>query len=83
MFGYLSFLSFVLFGISAFGNLLEPNINALIPYDAKAFWYVRWSFVGAFLFLASNLLVTTLLGLYYMTDRIHRGNGRVIVEPRE
>ena len=83
MFGYLSLLSFVLFGVSAFGNLLESNIHALVPYEAKAFPYVRWGLLAAYLFLASNLLVTTLLGLYYMTDRIHRGGGKIVVKPRK
>jgi hypothetical protein len=83
MFGYLALMSFALFAISAVGNWLAPNIHALVPYDAKAFLYVRWGFLGVFLFLASNLLVTTLLGLYYMTDRIHRLDGKVVIKPRE
>jgi hypothetical protein len=83
MFGYLALLSFLLYGVSAFGNLLEPNIHALIPYESQAFLFARWGFLSIFLFLAYNLLVTTMLGLYYMTDRIHRFEGQMIIKPRQ
>lgn len=83
MFGYLALLSFLLYGVSAFGNLFEPNIHALIPYESKGFIFARWGFLSIFLFLAFNLLVTTMLGLYYMTDRIHRFEGSTIIKSRQ
>jgi len=33
---------------------------------------LKWPVITAYLFVTSNMMITTLLGLYYMTDRIHR-----------
>lgn len=70
LFGYLSLLSFILYLLGAFVDLLEPNIVALVPHGIIQL--VRWTSLFIYLFFACNLVVTTLLGLYYMTERIHR-----------
>lgn len=70
LFGYLSFASLVLyFGGSAL-VLLAPHIKEMIP--AQALPLLKWPVITLYLFVTSNVMVTTLLGLYYMTDRIHR-----------
>lgn len=70
LFGYLSFLSiFVYFGGVA-ANLLAQAVLNVLPI-AAVFW-VKWFFVSVYLFVVYNLICTTLLGLYYMTERIHR-----------
>lgn len=70
MFGYLSFLGLALYFFGALVTLLAENLRVVIPDE------MRISAIGAFLFFylfwASNLLVTTLLGLHYLSDRIHR-----------
>ncbi len=70
LFGYLSFASLVLyFGGSAL-VLLAPHIKEMIP--AQALPFLKWPVITLYLFVTSNVMITTLLGLYYMTDRIHR-----------
>ena len=34
--------------------------------------FVKPAFIFVYLFIIANLMVTTLLGLHYLTDRIHR-----------
>ncbi|AZZ75294.1 hypothetical protein CCX46_09070 [Pseudomonas sp. RU47] len=70
LFGYLSFLSIFLYFGGVGANLLAQPILSSIP--ATAIFWVKWSFVSVYLFIIYNLICTTLLGLYYMTERIHR-----------
>lgn len=70
LFGYLAFMSLVLFVSGMAINLLTPLAKVYISYS-----YIPWvkgitSFV--YLFWVFNVLVATLLGLHYLTDRIHR-----------
>lgn len=70
MFGYLAFLSLFLYfsGISA--EWLTNNIKLLC--NGNLFRFVKISLLGFYIFCISNLIVTTLIGLYYMSDKIHR-----------
>ena len=70
MFGYLSFLSFLLYFIGIGGMLSYENVK--IVFQIKYHFWIKWGFVFCYLFLLSNLVITTLLALYYMADRIHR-----------
>lgn len=81
MFGYLSFLSIFVYFLGTFSNLLA--INAKEIFSPK--WHVplKWSFVWLYSFLVANLMTTTLLGLYYMTDRIHRTDVVLVSGGRE
>lgn len=70
MFGYLSFISLFLYLGGGIANLFADSVKALVPQD----WHgiSRWGFLSLYIFLLANLLITTLLGLFYMSDRIHR-----------
>lgn len=70
LFGYLSLLSLVLYFSGSALILLAPHIKNILSEAALA--AVKWSVICVYMFTTYNLLVTTLLGLYYMTDRIHR-----------
>lgn len=70
LFGYLSLLSLVLYFSGSALILLAPQVKLILPVEVLA--AVKWSVVTVYMFTTYNLLVTTLLGLYYMTDRIHR-----------
>jgi len=70
LFGYLAFSGICLYFLGSSANLLLENARMLIPAQAHSF--VKWMFIYLYLFGTSNLLVTTFLGLHYMTDRIHR-----------
>lgn len=70
LFGYLSFTGIVLYFAGSAADLLHENIKQLIPISY--FFYVKWLFVFGYVFASSNLIITTLLGLHYLTDRLHR-----------
>lgn len=76
LFGYLSFLSIFLYFGGVGANLLAQPLLIFISSTA-AFW-IKWTFVSVYLFILYNLICTTLLGLYYMTERIHRPEAEII-----
>lgn len=76
LFGYLSFISLILYFLGSASILLAPQLKPLM----SDFWLqlVKWPAVTAFTFATCNMMITTLLGLYYMTDRIHRKDAAFI-----
>lgn len=80
LFGYLALLSFFLYFIGAGANLLVPNAKYIIPI--KLHHIARWIFAIIYLFLTANLMITTLHGLYYMVERIHRSDPVLIKKDR-
>ncbi|MDD5759351.1 MAG: hypothetical protein PHI06_09730 [Desulfobulbaceae bacterium] len=74
LFGYLSLLSLFLYFLGAVSALLSANFKYLFGHQLWWLAKAKWTFVWMYLFLTSNLIITTLLGLFYMVDRIHRRN---------
>ncbi len=78
LFGYLSFLSFFLFSAISLAQGFSSEVRlALEALENKwELFYivsaVRGSGVFVFSFLIGNLLVTTLLGLYFLTSGFHK-----------
>lgn len=72
MFGYLALSSMFLYLGGVAANLLRHNLVVVIPAAARDVVYSLA--LGGYLFLACNLVVTTMVGLYYMSDRIHRSD---------
>ncbi|MCG8053862.1 MAG: hypothetical protein JAZ15_21960 [Candidatus Thiodiazotropha endolucinida] len=70
LFGYLALLAIVMYFVSVLANLTADNIKQIVPFVYHN--YIKWPFIFIYLFAISNLMTTTLLGLHYMTDRIHR-----------
>ncbi|MBK8901686.1 MAG: hypothetical protein IPM53_10920 [Anaerolineaceae bacterium] len=70
LFGYLSFVSLFVYIAGSVAPTIEENIKLI----AQPTWIARimWGLFIVFLFVFFNLFVSTLLGLYYLTDRIHR-----------
>ena len=68
LFGYLAFMSIFLY----FAGVAAPLVAHL--YAAMPFLDATYPFLALFLYLLlySNLFTTTLFGLHYLTDRIHR-----------
>lgn len=69
MFGYLSFLSIALYITTIVANVIAPSLAIILP--ASLHTYFKFGFVAFYMFGQANMLVTTLLGLYYLADRIH------------
>lgn len=70
MFGYLAFMGFTLYFFGALANALKENAVHLIPMQYSH--WAKWGFVTIYTLATFNALVTTLLGLHFLTDRIHR-----------
>jgi len=78
MFGYLALLSVFLYFLGKGSILVSGNMAMLIPGQYLSF--AKWGYLTLYLFLFSNLLITTLLSLYYMVDRIHQTDGPLSME---
>jgi len=79
LFGYLSFCSIFLYFCGIAANLVAYPIAQMIP--AQYAFTIKWSFACVYLFVLYNLISTTLLGLYYMTERIHRPSAEFTDSP--
>jgi len=76
LFGYLAFMSMILYFGGAAAGLIAKNAKLVIP--VRFFPFFKLSGLYLYLFCVSNLVITTLLGLFYMVDRIHREDPKKI-----
>lgn len=72
LFGYLSLMSIFIYFFGAVSNIFRENIRVIFPGTMHL--YLRITFIFSYLFFFFNLLLTTLYGLYYLVDRIHRAD---------
>lgn len=76
LFGYLALISFIVFGFGVLASLFTNSIVSVV--SMIHFVYATKIFKVLFLFLYSlvllNMVTTTLLGLYYLSVRIHQPN---------
>lgn len=68
LFGYCSFSSIIIFLTGMFAVLSESSVKMAISADLHQLAVA--SFITIYMFFFFNLIVTTLLGLAYLTDRI-------------
>lgn len=69
LFGYLTVASLVVFALGALGQLSASTLqSALIP---KAYSWGRMIFIYLYAFGLANVLINTLLGVFYLSFRIH------------
>ena len=74
LFGYLALSGFILFGVGLIMTLFSPQLEqyiSMIPYS-YALKIAKTTFVWGYTFALANIISTTLLGLYYLTIRIHQ-----------
>jgi hypothetical protein len=70
LFGYLAFVSLFIALLTIFERVLGAQLALIIPEVIKV--WLRPLLFAFILFVFWNLFITTLIGLYYLTDRIHR-----------
>lgn len=70
LFGYCSMTSIFLLFLSMFARLLEENVKIL--FLASFHQLIITIFLVFYMFFFFNLIITTLLGLNYLTERMHR-----------
>lgn len=71
LFGYCAYVSMFLFLAGFVSGLLLPSLPG-IPALTPWLDILRYVWLTAYLFLCTSLFITTLLGLHYLTERMHR-----------
>lgn len=69
LFGYLAFMSIFLYFLGGLAQLSLPNITSLINSDYYIYFKLLLSFI--YLTFLFNIIFVTLLGLFFLIDRIH------------
>lgn len=72
MFGYLSFMCIVSYILGSFGQVGSEIISKFACQDLREIFSATAIF--AYFFLYSNLIITTMFGLHYLSERIHRSD---------
>ncbi len=70
LFGYLSFLSLTLFLLGTLIQKVSP-VAIVSLYNEKAGFLVEWICFSVVLFFFFQMVTVTLLGLFYLADRMH------------
>ena len=78
MFGFLAFSSIALYLFGGLAEILSSNYGLL---SGQVKIYIKYIFLSVYFFVFYNIMTTTCLGLYYMSDRIHRGDPEHIGKP--
>lgn len=71
LFGYCCVISLALFLLSVLVPILAPNVATIFGDYAEL---LGWAFLFLYLFLFFQIVLLTLLGIYYLSDKVHRPN---------
>ena len=69
LFGYLAVISFALFLAAVLAQVLAPSLRA--DLSPRIFWWVKAIGGTIFTFGFWNMVITTLLGIYFLVERVH------------
>ncbi|GAK26254.1 hypothetical protein [Serratia liquefaciens] len=78
LFGYLAFLSIVLYFVGGALQLAGPSIKDIELFSNV---YVRILALFLYLFAVSNILFTTALGMFFMIDKMHENKPKLQIKP--
>lgn len=78
LFGYLSLMSIVIYLFGGLSSIFAHDIPVSSSFGMIC---LRYLFILIFTAMTANLITVTLLGLYYLTDRIHRPSSRPVIKP--
>ncbi|MBE0403092.1 hypothetical protein [Halomonas citrativorans] len=70
LFGHLALLSICLYFLGGFANLISNGIAELV--SAQVAYWLRALFIVLYSIASAHLFVVTMLGIYYLSYRIHR-----------
>lgn len=76
LFGYLAFSAFGLYAFGLMATLLAPGAREIISGHFKTVASV--GFLLAYTFWLSHMFISTMVGLYYFTDRLQRPDADVL-----
>ncbi|MGE6454450.1 hypothetical protein ACQKC5_18890 [Shewanella baltica] len=77
LFGYLAFMSILMYFVGGFIQLSALNISFWIVDLHSS---VKFILVTAYLFVICNILTTTVLGMHFLIDKIHREEPKFVNE---
>ncbi|EGQ9248531.1 hypothetical protein F9H63_15110 [Vibrio parahaemolyticus] len=69
LFGYLAYMSILMYFMGGFAQLAQSNLTEWISHVHQAF---KLAIVFVYFFFLFNILCTTVLGMHFMIDKIHR-----------
>lgn len=70
LFGYLTAAGILIFLVGLLGNAVAPSLKKSLSGEAL-FWF-KVAFVWVYAVANANLVTTTMYGLYYLIERVHR-----------
>lgn len=77
LFGYLSFTAFALVAVALLADLMAPGLRGML--GARGTVAAKVAFLIPFTFWLAHMATSTLLGLYYFTERLQVSDRRVVV----
>ncbi|ENM5837650.1 hypothetical protein NTE16_001797 [Vibrio mimicus] len=69
LFGYLAYMSILMYFIGGFAQLAHSSFSA---WAASTHYIFKSLIVCSYFFIIFNILCTTVVGMHFMIDRIHR-----------
>lgn len=69
LFGYLAYMSILMYFAGGFAQLAKASLTTWV---ASSHLILKSSIIFAYFFIIFNILCTTVLGMHFMIDRIHR-----------
>ena len=72
LFGYLSFSSIMIYLALSSIKVFDLALNKIFSLGQNQALILSWIIFAGFCFWFFNIIITTLLGLHYLTERIHR-----------
>lgn len=71
LFGYLAFAALLIFIALRFGQVIAPGVMVSVPQEyMSVISLFRFGFLSIFLLFFWQLVVTMLLGIYFLVDRL-------------
>lgn len=80
LFGYLSLLSIIVFFVGVIIDVLYYPVVSEYPGVAESLWWMQAATLFVYSFVLSNIIINTMVGIYYLSDRMHRVSDRGIVK---
>jgi hypothetical protein len=71
LFGYCAFISMTIYAFGAISEVLLPSLKEY-PYFLEWKSIIKKVWVALYIYLCCSLIVTTLLGMHYLIERMHR-----------
>lgn len=75
LFGYLAFMSILMYFVGGFVQLTSGSISIV---TAEMHLWIKYVLVGLYMFVVFNILCTTILGMHFMIDKIHRPKPKLL-----